>query len=469
MSASLQDREASFERWVDGVSAALKAGIDEATRQESTTLLCLPAPVAPVEVALAGSWKESVAWATPSGFELAGIGFTHVLEASGPERFRQIAERGTALLARTRAVGLLGATPISPRLFGGFAFAARAPRSELWRPFGEARFVLPTFSYLVEGGTGRFVVAVDPQRAGAASERSRLYDLGLRLFGRLAFDASSPSPTPAPPNELSRRDRPEEEWVALVESLRAEIARGSLEKVVLARRLELELEREVDPAFVLERLRQQAAECTRFAMTINGASFLGATPEWLARKRGALLETAAVAGSTSTHDREGAARLLESGKDRAEHAIVVREILRALSPLASSIEHADQPELYQLRHLFHLRTRIRATLKGSPHLLHVAEQLHPTPAVGGMPKERALEWIERHEPDERGWYAGPIGWFDAAGDGELAVALRSGVLAGRFAELYAGAGIVDRSSPAAEFAETRWKLAALLGALGLAD
>ena len=147
----------------------------------------------------------------------------------------------------------------------------------------------------------------------------------------------------------------------------------------------------------------------------------------------------------------------------------MREIVRALSPLASNVEHGERPELYELRHVLHLRSRIRATLRGSPHLLHVVEQLHPTPAVGGVPTARALEWISSHEPDERGWYAGPIGWFDAAGDGEFAVALRSGVLEGKRAHLYVGAGIVDRSSPAAEFTETRWKLAALLGALGVRE
>jgi len=471
MSASFEHQTfPEIDGWLTGLEPALEQGIAEAVRHGGTTLLCLPAPVAPMEAVLVGGFPEAVAWAAPSGFELAGIGFTHVLEASGPERFRRIAELGTRLLGRTRSLGLLGASPFPPRLFGGFSFAARAPRSELWRPFGEARFVLPTFSYVVDAGKARFIVAVDAERADAAGERGMLHDRARRLFGQLVYDAALPPRSlAAPPSEVSRRERPEADWAALVERLRGEIASGTLEKVVLARRLELELEREVDPALVLGRLRQQAEECTRFLVRQGGTTFLGATPEWLARKRGALLETAAVAGSMSSHDREGAARLLESGKDRAEHAIVVREILRALSPLASSIEHAEQPELYQLRHVLHFRTRIRATLKDNPHLLHVVEQLHPTPAVGGVPMARALEWIERHEPDERGWYAGPVGWFDGAGDGELAVALRSGVLAGRFAELYAGAGIVDRSSPAAEFAETRWKFAALLGALGLAD
>jgi menaquinone-specific isochorismate synthase len=468
MSASLEHQaypapEPSLER----VEAALAEGIADAARQGGTTLLALPAPAAPVETLLTGRADDAVAWAAPSGFELAGLGFAHVIEASGSARFREVARAGSELLSRVRAVGLLGASAFSPKLFGGFSFAARSPRSEIWRPFGEARFVLPALAYVVEGGTARLVVTVDAERAGSSQARAFMIEAALTAFS--AVERGVPATMGAIATEVGRSERPEAEWAALVEQLRAEIARGTLEKVVLARRLELELEREVEPALVLGRLRQQAQECTRFLVRQSGATFLGATPEWLARKRGPLLETAAVAGSMSTLDRQGAARLLESGKDRAEHAIVVREILRALSPLTSSIEHADQPELYQLRHVFHLRTRIRATLKGTHHLLHVVEQLHPTPAVGGVPMARALEWIERHEPDERGWYAGPVGWFDAAGDGDMAVALRSGVLAGRLAELYGGAGIVDRSSPAAEFAETRWKLAALLGALGVTD
>jgi menaquinone-specific isochorismate synthase len=116
--------------------------------------------------------------------------------------------------------------------------------------------------------------------------------------------------------------------------------------------------------------------------------------------------------------------------------------------------------------VLHLRTRIEATLKDAPHLLEVVERLHPTPAVGGVPTARALEWIARNERDERGWYAGPIGWFDLSGNGEMAVALRSGVLEETRAHLYVGAGIVEHSVPQAELAETRWKLQTLLSALG---
>jgi menaquinone-specific isochorismate synthase len=468
MSASLEHQSYRLAApSVERFAAALAEGVAEAARHAETTLLALPAPLAPVETLLAGTAADAVAWATPSGFELAALGVSHAFEASGATRFRRIAEAGSERLARTRAVGLLGASAYAPKLFGGFSFAARPPRSELWRPFGEGRFVLPALAYVVEGGAARLVVTVVPGELAAPRARESVLETAAHAFAALERGAPPvPSELAA---ELRRNERPESEWVTLVEAIRSEIARGSLEKVVLARRVEIELAEDPEPATVLARLRQQAAECTRFLVRQSGSTFLGATPEWLARKRGPVLETAAVAGSMSSHDREGAARLFESGKDRAEHAIVLREILRALAPLATNVEHGDPPELYQLRHVLHLRSRVRATLKGSQHLLDVVEKLHPTPAVGGMPRARALEWIETHEPDERGWYSGPVGWFDANGDGDMAVALRSGVLAGRFAELYGGAGIVDRSSPSAEFAETRWKLAALLGALGIAD
>jgi menaquinone-specific isochorismate synthase len=464
MSASLEHPSypaplPSLERFED----ALAAAVAEARGNVETTLLSLPAPVAPAETLLLGTTENAFAWAAPSGLELAALGSAHVLEAGGSTRFRRIAQAGSELLARTRSLGLLGAPPHAAKLFGGFSFMAVPPRSDTWQPFGEARFVLPELTYVVEGGAARLVVAV----ASDETTRDALVARATRAFAALERgDFPNPGSSAV---EVNRSARPEAEWAALVEAARAEIAGGTLEKVVLARRVKVELAEEPDVALVLGRLRQQAHDCTRFLLRQSGVTFLGATPEWLARKRGPTLETAAVAGSMSALDREGAARLLESGKDRAEHAIVLREILRALSPLASHIEHGDQPELYQLKHVLHLRTRIRATLRGNPHLLHVVELLHPTPAVGGVPTAHALEWIASREPDERGWYAGPIGWFDAQGDGEMAVALRSGVLSGRSAELYAGAGLVDRSHAAAEFTETRWKLATLLGALGVKE
>ena len=131
------------------------------------------------------------------------------------------------------------------------------------------------------------------------------------------------------------------------------------------------------------------------------------------------------------------------------------------------LSYPSRPEVRRLRHVLHLRTPIIARLHDPCHVLELVARLHPTPAVGGVPTEAALAWIREHEPDERGWYAGPVGWLDAEGDGSFAVALRSGVLEPGRVHLYAGNGIVRGSHAESELAETRLKLASLLAALGV--
>jgi isochorismate synthase len=463
------------------VSTALEEsrplGVDPGTLERALTsalekpananllVVSMPAPVRPSETLLAGTRGPALAWATPWGIELAGLGEAASLDGRGPERFREVARAGGDLLAGVRSVGLFGVEPTPPRLFGGFAFRAGAPESRHWAPFGEARFVLPELGYVVEAGEGRLFVAMTSERLAQRAERQAL--VGRALEALETLERGHPQAPAAARSPATFSEGPLDEWLRLVEAIGAEIARGALEKVVLARRVSIDLPGPLDPAHVLARLRSEAPESTRFLVRREGTVFLGATPERLAKRTGTSLETEAVAGSISTLDREAARHLLESSKDLAEHALVVREIGRALEPLAERIETPARPELYELRHVLHLRTRIEATLRDAPHLLEVVERLHPTPAVGGVPTARALEWIAANERDERGWYAGPIGWFDLSGNGEMAVALRSGVLEDTRAHLYVGAGIVEHSVPEDELAETRWKLQTLLSALGL--
>jgi menaquinone-specific isochorismate synthase len=462
MSVSFDERSAFAPS--GGLRDALAAALSDAPANV-TTVIAVPAPLAPSEALLVRQTRDAVAWATPGGVELAALGSAAVLEGRGGTRFSSVAAAGRTLLAGARSVGLLGAQAASPRLVGGFSFHAGPPRSELWQGFGEARFVLPEVCYLAEGGSARLLVTLAASRTDRAAARDELVELAtssLRALER-GIEVSDE------PRRRSLEERPDAEWDKLVDAIRAEIARGTLEKAVLARRVQVTLDGEPEPAEVLFRLRSQAPECTRFLFRRSGKAFLGATPEWLARKRGDRLETEALAGSIGALEPDARPRLLGSDKDRAEHALVLREILRALEPVTASVEAAPEPEICALRHVLHLRSRVTARLRGNPHLLEVVERLHPTPAVGGIPTARALEWLAAHEPDERGWYAGPIGWFDAAGDGDMAVALRSGVLEHRTAHLYVGSGIVAGSAPAAELTETRWKLRTLLGALGVAE
>ncbi|RYE90263.1 MAG: hypothetical protein EOO75_10455 [Myxococcales bacterium] len=138
-----------------------------------------------------------------------------------------------------------------------------------------------------------------------------------------------------------------------------------------------------------------------------------------------------------------------------------------LGPLCERLAAADAPGLRRLRHLLHLVTPIEGRTTGGRHVLELVEALHPTPAVGGLPRAEASAWLVAHEGLDRGWYAGPVGWFDAAGQGSFAVALRSALRRGDEARVFVGAGVVRGSTPASERRETDVKARAMLAALGV--
>jgi menaquinone-specific isochorismate synthase len=419
--------------------------------------IVLPAPARAAEFLLSlGLSSESSYFAAPGGAELVGLGRVRTLSAQGADRFRSIREQAERVFSELPPAAEL-------RLFGGFAFQAGRAESELWRPFGEAFFALPRLTYERHGDSARLTLVVSAEELRERNIEG-VSELAARVLA--ALHGTTPEPLSAGAGNATLREPPREVWHDQVRAIGEAIARGELEKLVLARRVDVDLAAAVSPARVLERLRELAPQCVRFAFGNDGPYFLGAAPERLVSKRGTTFETEAVAGSVRV-GAEPTSRLLESGKDRAEQAIVLRELLRALEPVAESIEHAAQPEVHVLKHVAHLRTRVRGTLNARRHVLELVERLHPTPAVAGVPTERALAWIAEHETHERGWYAGPVGWMDGQGDGDFVVALRSGVLSGNTLASYAGAGIVRGSEAESELAETRWKLAALLDALGV--
>jgi isochorismate synthase len=171
-------------------------------------------------------------------------------------------------------------------------------------------------------------------------------------------------------------------------------------------------------------------------------------------------------GETAEQDRLLGEALLNNPKERAEHDVVVRALRSGLAELCEEVAPIGTPVLLKVRNVQHLLTTIVGRVTEGRDLLDLVERLHPTPAVGGAPRERALALIRSIEQLDRGWYAGPIGWLDARGEGEFSVALRSALLRGAEASLFAGCGIVADSDPAAEYEESRWKLRPVLAALG---
>jgi isochorismate synthase len=398
---------------------------------------------------------------------VAALGVAHELEASGPGRFTTLESRWLPVAERA-----LSDTPDAPPGAGlialcGFAFADDGAGSPAWRGFGAASLTVPTLSFARRGDETWLTVNVaveaddDPDGTG-----DRLL-ARLNALSELALPLLDPSPTgtfavhsPMPPSHY------EEAVARAVERIRA----GELEKVVLAREVQVRAPQPHDPAAVFEVLRGGFPECFVYAVGRGEATFIGATPELLVRKEGMRASTVALAGSTrrsadpAVDDHLGES-LLRSNKDLHENLVVAQRIAKTLGPRSVWVTVAPEPVVVRVANIQHLAIPIRSQLADPVGVLTLAGLLHPTPAVGGEPATAAKLLIPALEGLDRGWYAGTLGWTDPSGDGEFCVALRCALLRGELASCYAGCGIVADSDPAAELAETEVKLQALLPVL----
>ncbi len=465
-----------------------------------TLIASIPAPAVEPEALLESSRRRmGVVWDPPDGQSFAGVGAVHRIRLRGPERFARLRDSAAETFERVEVRRYPQCPAVSPRLYGGLAFAVGSAEHEPWEEFGDGFFSLPRIGYVTDGERAALSLAVRGEEIASADARlawvaeldslhsalarrgasrnvvawraNAAHDFDLRANAAHDFDlrANAAHDFDLRANTVRRVlavHRPSRrEWSAAVEAIRAGIAAGRHQKIVAAGHSRVELSAALETSAVLRRLSRGLRASTRFAFCRRHSTFLGATPERLITRRGRSIATEALAGTIAPGG-EGAERLLHSGKDLREHQLVVDQIVRRLGPLCDLLEVGSRPRVRELRDVLHLLTPISGKLAAARHVLELVEELHPTPAVGGVPTEVALRWIREHEPSGRGWYASPVGWFDAAGDGDFAVALRSCVLRGREAFLYAGAGIVRDSDPDLEYTETELKKQALLTALG---
>jgi salicylate biosynthesis isochorismate synthase/menaquinone-specific isochorismate synthase len=435
------------------VSAALSAGHDPtavicASRQGQEPWFCFEQP-------------------DRDGAALSAIGVVRALEADGPDRFQRLAASWRALAADALADDPAGPAGSGLVALGGVAFAAGGGQSPWWRGFAPASFVVPEVSLARRSGqtwlTLNLEVAPDDTAEDALARASQRVE-GLR--GRRPLPLLDPAPvgayevvSPMPPAHY------EEAVARAVQRIRA----GEFEKIVLAREVEVHAPQPFEAAALVGLLREAFPSSFVYAVGRGNATFIGATPELLIRREGQRASTVALAGSIrrsadpAVDDHLGE-QLRQSGKDRRENAIVAHRIARSLRPHAVWVTAAPEPVLVKVANIQHLAAPIRAQLASPISALELAALLHPTPAVGAEPRE-ALSVIPALEGFDRGWYAGPVGWTDASGDGEFCVALRCALLRGARARCYAGCGIVRDSDPAAELAESEVKLGVMLPAL----
>jgi len=386
----------------------------------------------------------------------------------GADRFAQVKAFADEILENTIAVGDLSEAFTGPHFFTAFSFDHSVAEGAA---FPAATVFLPRWQ--VSRSKGKYGAVANLKVEADTDIDSLVMRVwgAYKKFGAFDYLPNEVNEAAPPPKVLTRRELAPDVYPAAVARALEAIGQGDYEKIVLARGIELEADRPWQPLDTLNRLRERFSGCFTFSFSGNNASsFIGATPERLLQIRNGRLLTEAIAGSaprgkTASEDAKHARALLESDKDLHEHICVRDSILRRLEKVGVEGQAEPQPQLLLLANVQHLRTRIEAEVGESVHLLDILPEMHPTPAVGGSPREAAVPCIHDLEQLERGLYAGVVGWFNHLNEGEMIVGIRSALIEGNVAKLYAGAGIVKGSDPDKEMRETEMKLSALLDVL----
>jgi len=404
-------------------------------------------------------------WSEPDrALTLAGHGSAVVIECEdSEERFRQVELRWREIAANCVVADDI---PIytGPHLFGGFSFDPMRQHSAEWRNYPAARFVVPETMWTVyEGRTWVTLNRLIP----ANGEVEPWTDDELIVASLSIHD---PSEDHATVGTIYKEEIAPSDWMDAVEQAAASIREGQLEKVVLARHVRLFAQRPFPIDHTLRRLLQEQDNTYVFAIERGTDVFIGATPERLVRSSGGTFQTLSLAGSiargrTVQEDEELGRYLTHDMKNMHEHALAVEMIKEAMMELCEHVQVPETPILYKLKDIQHLLTPIKGQAREGATLLQAIEMLHPTPALGGMPQEAATDAIRRLENMDRGWYAAPIGWLNRSLDGEFAAAIRSALIQGNTASLYAGCGIVGDSEARSEYQETALKFRPMLSAL----
>ncbi|HJO99688.1 MAG: hypothetical protein CL393_02085 [Acidiferrobacteraceae bacterium] len=416
-------------------------------------------PVATTIEVVEGPGRDPLAWldSSPAGVERwfweipdddsswVGIGSVSTASVAGPDRFSDAAEVAADMLD-----GLVVDAPDEaplPRLAAGFAFETGGGEKS-WRELGGGRLVLPALQVLRQHGR-TWVTSIGDQTVPIPHKKTSSADY-------------------ADGADASRWATDEERsmYRHLVATALKAIAGGEITKAVPCR--SIRVDRSPDLPRLLATLRETFPACATFCVDTGRTVFAGATPERLAAVHNGHLDTAALAGSAPRHadttiDDALGQGLMTSPKEQNEHAVVVDAVVDSLECLHLTPLLPNGPALLRLHGIQHLHTPISCELPDGVGILDVVGALHPTPAVSGAPIRRAIELRGLHEHLDRGWFAGPVGWLDADGNGEFRVALRSALIDDLGTTLFAGAGVVAGSDPERELLETEVKLGAMLG------
>ncbi|SHG48418.1 isochorismate synthase [Ornithinibacillus halophilus] len=348
---------------------------------------------------------------------------------------------------------------------GGMSFDSKKEKTALWNNFDDSQFVIPEFVYVQNNVEAYLTINVRVNGTEDVTNLSREIQL---QEDQLLTETVTAFKTNA---IVSKTEVEPQQWKKTVQLATEEMKKSDVAKIVLARELRVKLSKEAHIESIIQDLVNQQPNSYVFAFEYGEDCFIGATPERLVKKEKSQLLSTCLAGTAPrgkdvVEDEKIRKGLLNDKKNREEHDFVVQMIRKAITPFARDIAIPDAPVVLQLKNMHHLYTPVTGIIKENSSLFDIVEKLHPTPALGGTPKEEALSFIREHELLDRGWYGAPIGWLDSNENGEFAVAIRSGLIQKDEASLFAGCGVVADSNPEAEYEETNIKFTPMLSVLG---
>lgn len=411
-----------------------------------------------------GLESERTFWAKPDqNMWLVGVGCAKELLSNSDDPITDINYEYNHLLESALIVRT-GDFLKGPVFIGGTRFDTSIQQSNAWSGFHDARFVLPKFLFTFSNGETWVTVNLLTTHETDPSKKAQT------LISQIEFLCQAESVKYTQPLIVESNSGSYDEWKSWLEHALNSIDNGLLSKVVLARRKVLIGDGDFSAEAGLQNLVQDYPECCVFAHATAGSCFIGATPEALISLKSGIVDISCLAGTVkrginSEEDELLAKALLVSDKERREHQVVVDMLIEVLRENCEKLDWDLEPNVIKLRNVQHLRTSFTGRTKHNVGILGLVDMLHPTAALGGVPSNTALDIIRNLEGD-RGWYAAPVGWIDDKGDGEFSVAIRSALIRGNQATLFAGAGIIKGSDIRKEFQETDLKFQPLLSALG---
>lgn len=397
---------------------------------------------------------------------IIGIGICeHIQSDQVTDRFFHVEKQWKNVMEEAVVLNPYGLEGTGPTMFGGFSFDPLKEKTELWSKFSDSIFHIPRFMYSQYDGQSYMTTNIVCTQHDDESLLQKVLNERKQLL------SCSSSLQDSANNIISQEEIAPQQWKNAVGQVVNAMKNGDMKKVVLARETRLSYEKPIRIESVLNKLLKNQKNSFIFAFESNGDCFIGASPERLVKKQGKQLFTTCLAGSikrglTPVEDEQLGNELLSDQKNLIEHQYVVDMIKRAMEQVSSNVELPNGPVLLKLKDIQHLYTPVTAEAGENSSLLSLIERLHPTPALGGVPREKAVETIRELEALDRGLYGSPLGWLDYKGNGDFAVALRSGLIQQNEASIFAGCGVVKDSDIDSEYQETNIKFRPMLTALG---